>query len=35
MNNKIRLVSHRTFGFRTVGHYAAAGCHCCIQALVA
>ncbi len=31
MNSKIKLISHRTFGFRTVGHYAAAIYHCCAR----
>jgi transposase len=29
MNNKIKLVSHRSFGFRTVRNYTAAIYHCC------
>ena len=29
MNNKIKLVSHRSFGFRTVQHFTAAIYHCC------
>ena len=31
MNNKIKLVSHRAFGFRSVKHYVAAIYHCCAQ----
>ena len=31
MNNKIKLVSHRAFGFRSVEHYVAAIYHCCAQ----
>ena len=31
MNNKIKLVSHRAFGFRTVEHYVAAIYHCCAR----
>ena len=31
MNNKIKLVSHRAFGFRSVQHYVAAIYHCCAQ----
>ncbi|MGH9453161.1 MAG: ISL3 family transposase [Terriglobia bacterium] len=31
MNNKIKLVSHRSFGFRTVQNYTAAIYHCCAQ----
>ena len=31
MNNKIKLVSHRAFGFRGVEHYVAAIYHCCAQ----
>lgn len=29
MNNKIKLVSHRSFGFRTVKNFTAAIYHCC------
>ena len=29
MNNKIKLVSHRSFGFRTVENFTAAIYHCC------
>lgn len=29
INNKIKLISHRSFGFRTVSHYQAAIYHCC------
>jgi transposase len=29
MNNKIKLVSHRSFGFRTVRNFTAAIYHCC------
>ena len=29
MNNKIKLVSHRAFGFRRVAHYVVAIHHCC------
>ncbi len=29
MNNKIKLVSHRSFGFRTVSNFTAAIYHCC------
>jgi transposase len=29
MNNKIKLVSHRSFGFRSVRNYLAAIYHCC------
>jgi len=31
MNNKIKLVSHRSFGFRTVENFTAAIYHCCAQ----
>ncbi len=31
MNNKIKLVSHRAYGFRTVEHYVAAIYHCCAR----
>ena len=31
MNNKIKLLSHRAFGFRTVEHYVAAIYHCCAR----
>jgi len=31
MNNKIKLVSHRSFGFRTVTHFTAAIYHCCAK----
>lgn len=31
MNNKIKLVSHRSFGFRGVRNYVAAIYHCCAQ----
>ena len=31
MNNKIKRVSHRAFGFRTVEHYVAAIYHCCAR----
>ena len=31
MNNKIKLVSHRAFGFRTVEHYVASIYHCCAR----
>ena len=31
MNNKIKLVSHRAFGFRSVEYYVAAIYHCCAQ----
>jgi hypothetical protein len=31
MNNKIKRVSHRAFGFRTVAHYVAAIYHCCAR----
>lgn len=31
MNNKIKLVSHRAFGFRSVEHYVAAIYHCCAR----
>ena len=29
MNNKVKVVSHRAFGFRTVAHYMAAIWHGC------
>jgi hypothetical protein len=29
MNNKIKLVSHRSFGFRSVANFTAAIYHCC------
>ncbi len=29
MNNTIKLVSHRSFGFRTVKNFTAAIYHCC------
>ena len=29
--DKIKLVSHRAFGFRSVEHYVAAIYHCCAQ----
>ena len=31
MNNKIKLVSHRSFGFRSVRNYTAAIYHCCAR----
>jgi transposase len=31
MNNKIKLVSHRSFGFRSVAHFTAAIYHCCAR----
>jgi transposase len=31
MNNKIKLVSHRSFGFRSVRNYVAAIYHCCAR----
>ncbi len=31
MNNKIKLVSHRAFGFRSVAHYVVAIYHCCAR----
>jgi len=31
MNNKIKLVSHRAFGFRSVRNFVAAIYHCCAQ----
>jgi transposase len=31
MNNKIKLVSHRSFGFRSVVNYTAAIYHCCAR----
>jgi transposase len=31
MNNKIKLVSHRSFGFRTVKNFTAAIYHCCAR----
>ena len=31
MNNKIKLVSHRAFGFRSVEHYVAAIYYCCAR----
>jgi transposase len=31
MNNKIKLVSHRSFGFRSVANFAAAIYHCCAR----
>jgi hypothetical protein len=29
MNNKIKMVSHRSLGFRTVKNFTAAIYHCC------
>jgi transposase len=34
MNNKIKLVSHRSFGFRTVENFTAAIYHCCAHLLL-
>jgi transposase len=31
MNNKIKLVSHRSFGYRTVKNFTAAIYHCCTR----
>jgi transposase len=31
MNNKIKAISHRSFGFRTAGHFIAAIYHCCAR----
>ena len=31
MNNKIKLVSHRSFGFRSVANFTAAIYHCCAR----
>ena len=31
MNNKIKSISHRSFGFRTVQHFIAAIYHCCAK----
>jgi transposase len=31
MNNKIKVVSHRSFGFRTAAHFIAAIYHCCAK----
>lgn len=31
MNNNIKLVSHRAFGFRSVEQYVAAIYHCCAR----
>jgi transposase len=31
MNNKIKSISHRSFGFRTAENFIAAIYHCCAQ----
>ncbi len=31
MNNKIKSISHRSFGFRTAEHFIAAIYHCCAR----
>ncbi len=31
MNNKIKLVSYRAFGFRSLERYVAAIYHCCVR----
>jgi len=31
MNNKIKSISHRSFGFRTAENFIAAIYHCCTQ----
>ena len=31
MNNKIKLVSHRAYGYRNPQHYITAIYHCCAQ----
>jgi transposase len=31
MNNKIKSISHRSFGFRTAAYFIAAIYHCCAR----
>jgi len=31
MNNKIKSISHRSFGFRSAQHFIAAIYHCCAK----
>jgi transposase len=31
MNNKIKPISHRSFGLRTAENFIAAICHCCAK----
>jgi transposase len=31
MNNKIKSISHRSFGFRSAAHFIAAIYHCCAR----
>jgi hypothetical protein len=31
MNNKIKSISHRSFGFRSAGNFIAAIYHCCAR----